>query len=78
MMRDAQGADAVAILQRYNAWRRGENLSLQAPARVGEAIDAILAEVTRLRAVEAAARNLLAARGTKTLVAYNALAEALQ
>lgn len=79
MMRDSHGLDALEILQRYVAWRRAESISLQAPAHADEAIDSIIAEVTRLREVEMAARNLLVVKGSaNTLIAFNTLAETLK
>ncbi len=44
--------DHLETLRQYNVWRRGtdESVPMIAPAVIGEAIDATIAEVERLRA----------------------------
>ena len=42
--------DHIEFLRQYNLWRRGEEMEMPHPARIGESIDWAIAEVERLRA----------------------------
>ena len=41
--------DYIKTLREYNEWRRGSEIDQPDPKRIGEAIDALIAEVERLR-----------------------------
>ena len=70
-------SDPVEFLTQYNAWRRGAEIDQPEPKIIGEAIDAVLEEVLRLRIIEAAARSLIAKNGLlNTSLAYKRLVEA--
>lgn len=72
-------SDPIDILKHYNAWRRGGEGDMPAPAEIGLAIDAAIGEILRLREVEAAARNLVAVKGRHhSAIAYQRLAEVLK
>jgi hypothetical protein len=38
---------AVEILKLYNEWRRGEEIKMPNPAKIGEAIDVAIKELER-------------------------------
>lgn len=70
--------EAMEILARHNRWRRGDDgEEMEAPARIGQAIDLALAELRKLRSVEAAAVNMVKARGRHhSEIAYGRLVAA--
>jgi hypothetical protein len=35
---------AIEILEAHNAWRRGEEVPMQAPSEIGQAIDVVVSE----------------------------------
>ncbi len=73
-------SDHVEILREYNIWRRGtvEDMAMPAPDVTGQAIDAAIDEIVRLRKIEKAARNLIAMKGRhNTAAAYDKLVKAL-
>ena len=57
--------DSVEVLRQHNIWRRStdEDLPMLPPALIGNAIDDVITEIIRLREIESAARNLIAAEG---------------
>ena len=74
-------SDHVKILRDYNIWRRGtvEAMEMPPPDVTGRAIDAAIEEITRLRKIEKAARNLTAVKGRhNSQIAYTRLIEALK
>lgn len=72
-------SDCADVLTYHNEWRRGAARPMLPPARLGQAIDEAVAELQRLRAIEAAARHLIEMKGRfNTELAYRHLAEALR
>jgi len=55
--------DCIETLKKYNEWRRGADIAQPCPREICNAIDAVIAEMTNLRRVEKAARNMVAVRG---------------
>lgn len=74
-------SDYVKVLRDYNIWRRGEreDMKMPAPGVIGQSIDAAIEEITRLRKIERAARNLTAVKGRhNSEIAYTRLVEAMK
>ena len=40
--------EAIEILERHNEWRRGANIEMANPTKLGEAIDVVIKELKRL------------------------------
>lgn len=66
----------VEILKNHNEWRRGAETDMHNPKLIGESIDATVAEIARLRALEKLVQNLIDQKGRyNTEIAYKRLAE---
>jgi hypothetical protein len=43
--------EAITVLELHNAWRKGANIEMQSPTKIGMAIDMVLCELKSLRKV---------------------------
>lgn len=76
-------SETAHFLRQFNAWRRGDDeVQMQDPFEIGVAIDAAvghLDKIERLRAIEAAAKNLVKMKGRHhTEIAYQRLVAELE
>lgn len=66
--------DPVLELKKYNQWRRGwGSQPMPAPGLIGDAIDAAIAEIKRLREVEKAALAVMEASDVRLISALRHL-----
>ena len=43
--------EAITVLELHNAWRKGADIEMQSPTKIGMAIDMVLCELKSLRKV---------------------------
>ena len=41
--------EAITVLELHNAWRKGADIEMQSPTKIGMAIDMVLCELKSLR-----------------------------
>ena len=73
--------ETAAILRQFNEWRRDFDDKIDQPDSrdVGEAIDAAVEMIERLKKIESAAQNLVNMKGRhNTEIAYQRLVAALE
>ncbi len=56
--------EAIMVLELHNAWRKGADIEMQSPTKIGMAIDMVLCELKSLRKV-------LGANYSITVLVYN-------
>jgi hypothetical protein len=71
--------ETTTTLRQFNDWRRGGDIEQPGPLAVGEAIDAAVEMIERLKKIESAAQNLVKMKGRhNTEIAYQRLVAALE